>query len=174
MGRDPLDKDQPPYMALMQAAVQKFSRLVSGVGRRRESLRCTSEKQKLPDGTTVSPTHAKYLAMFARPVEAMSGAATRNNGVPHPGAEPGVILLERSKVIVIQPKRDDDVSDTDTDYPLDRRRRETHPETISVGTQDFTSVTTSSRENSQALHPKRPLNLQYQFGALSAFFGGVK
>jgi hypothetical protein len=61
----------PPFMALMLKAVEHFE-ISEEKWPVKEKLEEFLLEQKLPNGTSVSPTQAKYLAMFSRPLAAMN------------------------------------------------------------------------------------------------------
>ena len=65
----------PPFMALMQEAVRELNISEQSWPKKKE-LEKHFCAQKLPDGTPVSPTQARYLATFCRPLEALRGGNT--------------------------------------------------------------------------------------------------
>ena len=61
-----------PYMQLMLDAVRHF-KIGAGSWPKKEELEEYFRGQKLPDGSSISANHARYLATFCRPLAAMSG-----------------------------------------------------------------------------------------------------
>src|SRR5215211_3290210 len=72
------------------------------------------------------------------------------------------------------PRRHDDVpvdTDAETDQPLDKRRRELHPERIAVGDMVFERNDVVAKRFGET---ERTFNKRDRKGAPFAYFGGVK
>jgi hypothetical protein len=65
-----------PFMVLMLAAVKHFQ-ISEDRWPKKEPLEEYFRAQKLPDGTPISPNHARTLATFCRPLAAMSGGNSK-------------------------------------------------------------------------------------------------
>ena len=68
-----------PFMQLMLAAVRHF-KITDTTWQKKKDLEDWFLERKLPDGTPVSPAQARYLAMFCRPLAAMSGGNKQDGG----------------------------------------------------------------------------------------------
>lgn len=65
-----------PFMEIMLAAIKLFA-IDSASWPKKHELIEHFQKQKLPDGSAVSPNQAEHMATFCRPFEAMKGGQKR-------------------------------------------------------------------------------------------------
>ena len=134
------------------------------------------------DGKPVSKNLASQLATFCRPPSAMRGGNKKE------GLNPSTLLgrtlrrgslpfarsnVSRRAVMGCHPtERDDDTwSNAETDQPLDKRRREMHPERITVGNAIYERNDIAAARFGET---ERTFNKRDRNGAPFAYFGGVK